>query len=31
MTDAVKERPTGAEEVVWDLSVLYSGLDDPED
>lgn len=30
MTDAVKDRPTGAEEVVWDLSVLYSGLDDPK-
>ncbi len=30
MTDAVNERPTGAEEVVWDLSVLYSGMDDPK-
>lgn len=30
MTDAVKERPTGAEEVLWDLSVFYAGLDDPK-
>ncbi len=30
MTDAVQERPTGAEDVVWDLSVLYTGLDDPQ-
>lgn len=29
MTDAVKERPTGAENVIWDLSVFYDGLDDP--
>lgn len=30
MTDTVKERPTGAEEVLWDLSVFYAGLDDPK-
>ena len=32
MTDAVKEkdRPTGAENVVWDLSVFYDSLDDPK-
>jgi len=29
MTDAVKDRPTGAEDVIWDLSVFYDGLDDP--
>lgn len=27
MTDAVN-RPTGAEDVIWDLSVFYDGLDD---
>ncbi|MBK8022891.1 MAG: M3 family oligoendopeptidase [Chloroflexi bacterium] len=31
MTDAVIEQKlTGAESVVWDLSVFYSGLDDPK-
>ena len=30
MTDAVKERPTGAEDVIWDLTVFYEGLDDPQ-
>ena len=25
-----KERLTGAEDVVWDLSVFYQGLDDPQ-
>ena len=25
-----KERPTGAEDVIWDLSVFYQGLDDPQ-
>jgi oligoendopeptidase F len=30
MTDAVNNRPTGAEDVIWDLSVLYTGLDDPK-
>lgn len=29
MTDAVMDRPTGAEDVIWDLSVYYDGLDDP--
>lgn len=29
MVDAAPERLTGAEEVVWDLSVLYDGLEDP--
>jgi oligoendopeptidase F len=29
MTDAVIEKPTGAEDVVWDLSPLYAGADDP--
>ena len=28
MTDAVN-RPTGAEDVIWDLSVFYDSLDDP--
>ena len=30
MTDAVQDRPTGAENVIWDLSVFYAGLDDPK-
>ncbi|MBL8134896.1 MAG: M3 family oligoendopeptidase [Anaerolineae bacterium] len=31
MTEAVLEkRLTGAESVVWDLSILYSGIDDPK-
>jgi len=30
MTDAVKERPTGAEDIIWDLTVFYDGLDDPQ-
>ncbi len=31
MTDMVKEqRATGAEQVLWDLSVFYSGMDDPQ-
>ena len=30
MTEAVQERRTGAEAVLWDLSVFYSGLDDPQ-
>ncbi|MCY4021679.1 MAG: M3 family oligoendopeptidase [Chloroflexi bacterium] len=29
MTDAVAERPTGAEDVIWDLSVFYESMDDP--
>ena len=28
MTDAVQNRPTGAESVIWDLSVFYDSLDD---
>ncbi len=30
MTEALQERRTGAEAVLWDLSVFYSGLDDPQ-
>lgn len=30
MGEAVKERQTGAEEVIWDLSVFYDGLNDPK-
>ena len=30
MSDALKERPTGAEDITWDLSVFYQGLDDPQ-
>ncbi len=30
MTDAASERPTGAEDVIWDLSVFYQGMDAPE-
>lgn len=30
MTEAAEKRQTGAEEIVWDLSVFYSGLDDPK-
>lgn len=29
MVDAPLERQTGAEDVAWDLSVYYDGLDDP--
>ncbi len=29
MVDAVLEQNTGAEDVVWDLSVFYSGAEDP--
>ncbi len=29
MTDMILEKTTGAEEVVWDLSIFYSGVDDP--
>jgi oligoendopeptidase F len=29
MVEAVIEKQTGAEHVVWDLSTLYSGVDDP--
>ena len=29
MVDAVLDQKTGAEDVVWDLSVFYSGADDP--
>ncbi len=29
MSDAVLERVTGAEEIVWNLGDLYTGLDDP--
>ena len=29
MLDAVLDQKTGAEDVVWDLSVFYSGADDP--
>ncbi len=30
MPDALPERQTGAENVIWDLSVFYDGLDDPQ-
>ena len=30
MSEAVQERLTGAEDVIWDLSVFYQGLDDPQ-
>ena len=30
MTEAVKERLNGAENVLWDLSVFYDELDDPK-
>ena len=30
MSEAVQERLTGAEDVVWDLSVFYQSLDDPQ-
>ena len=29
MAQAIRERATGAEDVIWDLSVFYDGLDDP--
>lgn len=29
MVDATAEQKTGAENIVWDLSILYSGPDDP--
>ena len=30
MTDAVIDHPTGAESVIWDLSVFYESLEDPQ-
>ncbi len=30
MSEALQERLTGAEDVVWDLSVFYQSLDDPQ-
>ena len=30
MNQAPQERPTGAEDVIWDLSVFYQNLDDPQ-
>ncbi len=30
MSEAVTERVTGAEDVIWDLSVFYQSLDDPQ-
>ncbi|MCY3797188.1 MAG: M3 family oligoendopeptidase [Chloroflexi bacterium] len=30
MSEAAQERLTGAEDVVWDLSVFYKSLDDPQ-
>ena len=30
MSEAVQERRTGAEDVIWDLSVFYQSLDDPQ-
>ena len=29
MVDAAAEKKTGAEDVLWDLSIFYSGTDDP--
>ena len=29
MVDAAIEKKTGAEDVLWDLSIFYSGVDDP--
>lgn len=29
MVDAAREQQTGAEQVVWDLSIFYNGPDDP--
>lgn len=29
MSDTPQERPTGAENVIWDLSVFYDSFDDP--
>ncbi len=29
MVDAAVEKKTGAEEVLWDLSIFYTGVDDP--
>ena len=30
MSETLQERPSGAENVIWDLSVFYQGLDDPQ-
>lgn len=30
MVDAAVEKKTGAEDVLWDLSIFYSGSDDPQ-
>ncbi len=30
MSEAVKEGLTGAEDVIWDLSIFYDSLDDPQ-
>ena len=30
MSEAAGERPTGAEDIIWDLSVFYRDLDDPQ-
>ena len=30
MSEALQERLTGAEDIVWDLSVFYQSLDDPQ-
>ncbi len=30
MSEALQERLTGAEDVIWDLSVFYQSLDDPQ-
>ncbi len=30
MSEAVPERLTGAEDVIWDLSIFYQSLDDPQ-
>ena len=28
MTESIADRPTGAEDVIWDLSIFYDGTDD---
>jgi len=30
MTEAIAEKQTGAENIIWDLTVFYSGIDDPK-
>ena len=30
MSETLREGPTGAEDIIWDLSVFYQSLDDPQ-